>query len=215
MMKACSKCKIFKPLEDYHRDKYSKDGKKYYCKVCCNSKKQIRKKIAFVCESCNESYEVSKYTVKRKKTNLCRKCYSKKVLTGIKRPHMCRENSAVWNGGVYISTDGYKMVKCENEFHPSGRQKYKREHVLIVEKIIGRELKTQRGHMGEQVHHIDGNKLNNSPNNLLLCKDTREHKQIDCQLHELAFELVRLGIITFNFDSKTYSIEKDKLDVGA
>ena len=66
------------------------------------------------------------------------------------------------------------------------RQQYKREHVLVCEKFIGRELKTQRGCMGEQVHHIDGDKMNNEIDNLLLCPDTRYHKLIDCQLHKLA-----------------------------
>jgi hypothetical protein len=112
-----------------------------------------------------------------------------------------------WKGGEYTSSDGYKMIKCENEFDPSGRQKYKREHVLVCEKFIGRELKTQRGCMGEQVHHIDGDKMNNEIDNLLLCPDTRYHKLIDCQLHKLAFELVRLGFIKFDYDAKKYYID--------
>jgi len=212
MMKVCSKCGVNKSLEDYHSDKSNKNGKRNICKNCIKIIKQVPKKAAFRCENCDTEIITTKASLQRKKTNFCRNCYSKCTQGGIKRPQFTKENSARWNGGEYISSDGYKMVKCENEFHPSGRQKYKREHILVIEKIIGRELKTQRGHMGEQVHHIDGDKLNNSPDNLLLCKDTREHKQVDCQLHELAFELVRLGVITFDFNTKIYVIEKDKIN---
>ena len=101
-MKTCSKCGLTKSLKDYHSDKHNKDGKRYSCKACCKLKKQIRKKITFICESCNESYEVDKYTIKRKKTNFCKKCHSKCVQGGIKRPQLSRENSPRWNGGEYI-----------------------------------------------------------------------------------------------------------------
>jgi len=48
--------------------------------------------------------------------------------------------------------------------HPrSHTNGYVYEHILIAEKKIGRKLK-----QGEVVHHIDGNRLNNDPNNLLV-----------------------------------------------
>jgi hypothetical protein len=99
------------------------------------------------------------------------------------------------------------MIKISGEYTASGKQVYRREHVLVMEDHMGRKLKTQRGHNGEQVHHIDGDKLNNNIDNLLFCRDTKHHKDVDCQLHELAFELVRDGIITFNKDNEEYEIE--------
>jgi len=33
-MKRCSKCKIFKPLDEFYNRKASKDGKAYWCKKC-------------------------------------------------------------------------------------------------------------------------------------------------------------------------------------
>jgi hypothetical protein len=75
---------------------------------------------------------------------------------------------------------------------------YKKKHILILEKFLGRELKTQRGNMGEQVHHIDGDKLNNKIDNLELCLDTREHRNFHCQLERVALELVRKNVIIFD-----------------
>lgn len=47
---------------------------------------------------------------------------------------------------------------------------YAYEHRLVAEKILGRKLKK-----GEQVHHKDENKKNNSPSNLEVCTH-KEHK---------------------------------------
>lgn len=48
------------------------------------------------------------------------------------------------------------------------------EHRRIAELIIGRPLKK-----GEVVHHIDGNKCNNAPNNLQVLRSQSEH----CKVH--------------------------------
>ena len=64
--------------------------------------------------------------------------------------------------GYSISQAGYKMIRKNG--HPFSDSKgYVREHRLIMEKFLGRYLED-----GECVHHIDGDKLNNSIENLEL-----------------------------------------------
>ena len=46
------------------------------------------------------------------------------------------------------------------------------EHRLVMEQLLGRYLDP-----GEQVHHVDENKENNSPGNLKLCSSQKEHSQ--------------------------------------
>ena len=169
-MKVCSKCREIKNLNAFGKDKYSKDGLSYSCKECRNkaSRQTKRRKTQFTCISCGVVKEIDYYKNKRRKTEFCLNCYSINTQTGVRK---CKNKPR-----SYISSDGYKMTKVVGEYDSRGKPLYKREHILIMEEDLGRKLQTQRGHMGEQIHHIDGDKLNNNIDNLLLCKDTRHHK---------------------------------------
>ena len=71
--------------------------------------------------------------------------------------------------GYTISWNGYKMIYLP--IHPPCDGKgYIREHILVMEKYLGRYLTED-----EIVHHIDENKLNNDINNLKLMTKY-EHK---------------------------------------
>lgn len=82
---------------------------------------------------------------------------------GWRGPH----NSA-WRGGKTVS-NGYIRVYAPN--HPNrDRHNKVNEHVLVMEAKIGRLL-----NKGERVHHIDGNRKNNVPENLALFASNADH----------------------------------------
>lgn len=54
------------------------------------------------------------------------------------------------------------------------------EHRIVAEQILGRKLQP-----GEVVHHIDGDKRNNSPINLMVLKSQSEHAKL--HIREKAF----------------------------
>jgi len=60
-----------------------------------------------------------------------------------------------WKGGVYITKSGYKKILIEG--------KYRLEHIVIMEKSIGRSLAKH-----ECVHHINENRSDNRIENLEL-----------------------------------------------
>ena len=88
-----------------------------------------------------------------------------------------RENNASWKGGQHIR-QGYRMIYMP-EHHKSNTAGYVREHDLIAEDKLGRPLRWYgpADEKSEVVHHIDGDKLNNSPDNLLVVSP-KEHRQI-------------------------------------
>ncbi len=97
-------------------------------------------------------------------------------------------------GSKNLDNKGYVRVKI---FKGSGE--WKKEHILIMEKSIGRKLKT-----GELVHHIDGNKKNNNIENLFLCRDKKEHHKIEHSCMELMREMYLNGEVIFNRETKRY-----------
>lgn len=73
-----------------------------------------------------------------------------------------------WKGGRYFSGSYWRVLKPE---HPRATKKgYVYEHVLVAEKKIGRYLKDI-----ERVHHLNGVKTDNRPENIVVCKNAKEH----------------------------------------
>jgi hypothetical protein len=71
--------------------------------------------------------------------------------------------SANWKGGRRISKHGYVMICI-------GGGAYRFEHCLVAERALGRSLRPD-----EVVHHIDGDKQNNAPSNLIIMSKAYHH----------------------------------------
>jgi len=84
------------------------------------------------------------------------------------RLHLIRRE----NGTGNVNGDGYIDVSI------NGRRTY--EHILVAEKALGKRLPT-----GAVVHHVDENKSNNVPANLVVCPDEAYHRLIHRRMDAL------------------------------
>lgn len=71
-----------------------------------------------------------------------------------------RNNRAAGSGGL----------QCEGYFKITKNGITKTGHVLTAEQVLGRPLKRP-----ELVHHVDGNRANNTPSNLVICPNQAYH----------------------------------------
>lgn len=78
-----------------------------------------------------------------------------------------------------ITRNGYRLLYMP--WHPNaGADGYLWEHVWVMSRMIAAPVPE-----GMQVHHMDGDKLNNSPSNLMLC-DQAQHSRMHMYMASFA-----------------------------
>ena len=83
----------------------------------------------------------------------------------------------------------------------AGKGPWALQHVLVMERVIGRRIRK-----GEEVHHINGQRDDNRPENLFLCKSKSEHNKIERTLVSTCRELLASGVVVFNREKAVYQI---------
>lgn len=76
-----------------------------------------------------------------------------------------------WNGGIKLCR-GYIMQLCPGHHRANG-DGYVRQHILIAEQTLGRNIRR-----GEVVHHVNGDKSDNRPENLCVLPSQADHVRL-------------------------------------
>lgn len=87
------------------------------------------------------------------------------------------EDNNNWRGGRSAASNGYVLLRVGTAHHLADVRGYAYEHRVVAEAKFGRRLQG-----GEQVHHKDGNKQNNDPDNieiLTIAEHRFEHRKYD------------------------------------
>lgn len=168
--KICEVCKnpYFPTVQTFARAKYCSTR----CKKCA-----INLEVIKHCKVCGDEFHPKKWERKRI-------CCSVKCMRRLPRKHRHKhsqseqakerrrtsgkfagQNNGRWNGGRYVS-NGYVYIIV-------GVKKYKPEHVMVAEKLLGRSLKR-----GEIPHHVNMDSQDNRPENIVVCPNRTVHSII-------------------------------------
>ena len=128
------------------------------------------------CLVCKKQFITYSCLIKQGKGKYCsRECSSKTLFKkglipwnkGIKMPEITGDKHGRWRGFRLCGrNNNYREIRI------NGR--YIREHRIVMEKHLGRKLINS-----EEVHHIDGNGLNNDISNLMIISNKHRHLQLE------------------------------------
>lgn len=146
--------------------------------------------ITRMCRQCGSKKRVPVTVIRQsvkagKLTGMCRVCSQK-----ASHPQAKGEQAHRWKGGKRTTPDGYVWLRKPD--HPSAQNGYIQEHRFVMEQMIGRYLIA-----GETVHHKNGIKHDNRPENLELWSsnhgDGNRYEDLsDEQIHQLIAYLEQL-----------------------
>ena len=114
-------------------------------------------------------------------------------------PVFCKREDIEMDDFFYIKRKwGKEIYYAYKDF--DGKLKTKRCHTVIAEKMMRRKL-----YYGEITHHIDGNYLNNDPNNLIVLT-RKDHISSHSSLQKCIPRLMKDGDVGFCKETKRYYI---------
>jgi hypothetical protein len=56
------------------------------------------------------------------------------------------------------------------------------------------------------IHHIDADRQNDHPNNMFICENDKQHSNLHNQLQQATTELIKSGVLGFDWNDKKYFV---------
>ena len=176
-----------------------KDAKRKY---------RYTRRVLLKCEVCGVTREVNcTRKIQQAKTHPCKSCVVKKLGKNNKgKPAWNKGNIKPLNecqvGKVFINSSGYCEVYVGNAFD----KKQRRDKYRLLHKLVAQVKDDGYLSKHDLVHHVDGDKTNNNPDNLFVCHSKAIHQDIHTQLEELSMTLVKAGVIQFDHKRGKYHL---------
>lgn len=115
-------------------------------------------------------------------------------------------NSPSWKGGRWKTAKGYSVIYCPGHHHAHCRGKYVLEHILIWEKAHDQQLPK-----GWVVHHLNGIKDDNRPENLAAMPRKKHHNFLFIlELQNRILDLEQKGITPILLERTPENIKNHK-----
>jgi len=168
----CKNCGVSELVAPWYISHRNKHGKGYqFCSQKCNGawkSKHAVGPLRLSCQRCQSPFTSYPSRLKSNRGKYCSKLCRDVARKNIPITYKNGRHSS-WRGGRAKIKHGYIGVYYEPE-PGTGRHWYRAEHRLIMEQVLGRKLGQK-----EVVHHINGRKEDNRPENLMVLASQSEH----------------------------------------